>query len=181
MNMRLNCTDYRAYLPAYIERELSPLMRRRVGAHLDRCESCYTAYVQQREVSRELRQQVPLIGRADAPRLNRIWTAVQGEMACPRSSAFRRIPARYQITTIILVVGLLLPSLGFQALRHGQVVMALPVPPTPTETTEKTSQAVAMATAQCACLTEIASTEAPEFTLPAQPNYAPDLNATQVP
>jgi hypothetical protein len=102
-------------------------------------------------------------------------------MARPRRPAFRRIPARNQIATIILVVGLLLPSLGFQALRQRQVAMALPVPPTPTETVERTSQAVAMATAQCACLTELASTEAPEFTLPAQPNYAPDLSGTQVP
>src|SRR5690606_1525562 len=108
-------------------------------------------------------------------------TAVQGEMAHPRRPALSRIPVRYQVAAIILVVGLLLPSLGFQALHQRQVAMALPVPPTPTETIEKTSQAVAMATTGCACSIQAASTEAPKFTLPAQPNYAPDLSATQAP
>ena len=179
MMKRLSCDEYKRYLPAYSDRELPPLLRRRVAMHLEKCESCYASYVRQREVSRELAQQVPLIGRADAPRLNKIWTAVQGEMAHPRRAALRRIPARYPMAVIILVVGLLLPSFGFQALSQHQVAMALPAPPAPTEPIEKTSQAVA--TAACACGSHVISTQSPEVTPPAQPNYAPDLISTQAP
>lgn len=181
MNLHLNCNDCRGFLPAYISRTLPPLPRQKVAAHLDSCETCYAAYVQQRDIERELTQQVPLIGRADSPRLNRIWTAVQGEMARPRRAALRRIPARYHLVTIVAIVGLLLPSLGFQALHQRQMALALPVQPTPTETIEVTSQTVAMATAECACWLEAASVEAPEFTVPAQPNYAPNISGTQVP
>jgi predicted anti-sigma-YlaC factor YlaD len=177
----MTCHDCRAHLPGYIHRELSPLVRRRVGAHLDKCEACYAVYTSQREVARELTQQVPLIGQADAPRLGKIWSSIQVEMARPRRSTLSRIPRRRGFAIVILVLVLLLPSLGFHALQQRQVAMALPVPPTPTETSERTSQAVAMATATCNCAIQAAATAAPEVTLPAQPNYPPNTSGTEVP
>jgi hypothetical protein len=174
------CKDCRMHLSGYIQRELPLPLRRRVGGHLDQCAACYGVYLREREMAQELTAQVPLIGRADEPRLGRIWTAVQAEMTRPRRSSLSQIPKRYGVVTVVLVL-VLLPSLGFQALQHRQMLLALPVPPTPTETIERTSQAVAMATAGCACTPAAEATTAPEFTLPVQPNYAPDASGTAAP
>jgi anti-sigma factor RsiW len=176
----LSCHDSRKFIPAYVSRELPTSLRRRVGAHLDGCEACYTVYMRQRKVAHELVQQVPAIGRADAPRLGKIWNAVQAEMALPRPSSWSRMTRRHGIVTIALVLALLLPSLGYQALQQ-RVAMALPVPPTPTESVDRTSQAVAMATAECRCAPSSAATAAPNYTLPARPNYAPNASATGTP
>lgn len=175
----LSCHECRKWIPAYVSRELPTTLRRRVGAHLDSCEACYTIYLRQREVAHELVQQVPAIGRADAPHLGKIWSAVQSEMALSRPSPWVRIP-RHGLVTIALVVVLLVSSLGYQALQQ-RVVMALPVPPTPTELRDSTSQAVAMATAECNCAPSLSATSAPKYTVPARPNYAPDASATETP
>jgi hypothetical protein len=177
----LTCNDCRTHLTGYIQGDLPLRLRLRVGAHLDDCAGCYGVYMREREMARDLTAQVPMIGRADGARLGKIWSAVQTEMIRPRRSSLSRIPKRYGIATAVLVVALLLPSLGFQALQHRQMLMALPVPPTPTETIERTSQAVAMATAVCSCTPASEATTSPEFTLPAQPNYAPDVSGTAAP
>jgi anti-sigma factor RsiW len=143
MMKRFSCHDCREYLPAYISRDLPPTVRRRVGAHLDTCEACYTVYQRQREITHKLAQQVPLVGKADAPRLGKIWSAVQAEMTRPRRSSWNQIPRRHGVVILILVLVLLLPSLGFQALQR-RVAMALPCRRhQPRQLT--TSQAVAMA------------------------------------
>lgn len=180
MMTSLSCHDCRKFIPGYISRELPPSLRRRVGGHLDTCEACYTVYLRHREISRELAQQLPAIGRVEAPRLGKIWNAVQAEMVLPRPSSWSRFPRRHGVATVVLVMALLLPSLGFQALQQ-RVAMALPVPPTPTETVERTSQVVAMATAECRCGVDAAATAAPDYTFPAHPNYAPNASATPTP
>lgn len=189
MIKQTTCRQCRKELSGYIQRVLSPSARRRVSAHLDTCPACYTVYVNERDVVRTLTQQVPMIGRADAPRLGKIWSAVQGEMARPRRSPLPPILKRYSPIMVIVLVFALLP--GFQAFQQHQAVMALPVPPTPTETIERTVQAVAMATAECLCASdgtsdgasEAIATSAPAwiFTVPAQPNYAPNVKKTAVP
>src|SRR5690606_990750 len=177
----ISCHDCRKLIPAYVSRELPTDMRRSVGAHLDGCEACYTIYLRQREVTHELVQQVPAIGRTSAPQLGKIWNAVQAEMALPRPSSWSRINRRQSIVTIALVLALLVPSLGYQALKQ-RSMLALPVPPTPTETVSGTSQAVAMTTAECSCIVVSASaTAAPKNTIAAQSNYAPNANGTEIP
>jgi hypothetical protein len=154
-------------------------VRRAVGAHIDGCEACYTVYLRQREITHELVHQVPAIGRTNPPQLGKIWNAVQAEMLLPRPSSWSRFPRR-PIITVTLVLVLLVSSLGYQALQH-RAVMALPVPPTPTEIIDSTSQVVAMATAECACAVSAAATAAPNNTVFAQSNYAPNANGTELP
>jgi anti-sigma factor RsiW len=177
---KLSCHDCRKFIPAYVSRELPTSLRRRVGEHLDGCEACYTVYLRQREIAHELVQQVPAIGRTNAPQLGKIWNAVQTEMTLSRPSSWSRVTKRHGIVTIALVLVLLLPSLGYQALQQ-RAVMALPVPPTPTEAVDTTSQAVAMATAECNCVVSAAATAAPNYTVPAHPNYAPNASGTETP
>lgn len=179
MMTSITCKDCRHHLRGYIERDLPPMLRRRVATHLDECASCYRAYQRERELIGELNERVPLIGRSEGTRFSAIWNTVQTEMGKPQRSSWSRLPKRYLVVATVLVIIILLPSMGFHALQNHQIVMALP--PTPTETVERTIQAVAMATAQCACTPPASVTDTPEVTPPAQPNYAPDLSATQAP
>lgn len=176
----ISCHECRKLIPAYVSRELSTSLRRRVGAHIDECEACYTVYLRQREIAHELVQQVPAIGRTNAPQLGKIWNAVQTEMVLPPPTSWSRLPKRQSIVTIALILILLLSSLGYQALQH-RAVMALPVPPTPTELKDSTSQALAMTTEECRCVVSAAATAAPNNTIAAQSNYAPNASGTEAP
>lgn len=178
--MMISCHDCRKHIPAYVSRELPTALRRSVGAHLDGCEACYTVYLRQREITHELVQQVPAIGQTNAPHLGKIWNAVQAEMVLPRPSSWSRMPRRQSVATVALVLVLFVSSLGYQALQQ-RAVMALPVPPTPTEVIDSTSQAVAMATNECRCGVSASATAAPNNTIAAQSNYAPNANGTAIP
>ncbi len=111
----MTCRSCQAHLVSYLHNELSPHLRRRVAYHLDDCAACYALYVQQRELARELQNAVPLIGRNDAPRFDRVWLSVQGELVQPRRSP--QFHARYSLALLALLLALLFPwTMGGQRL-----------------------------------------------------------------
>ena len=55
--MSFTCRHCRALLPGYIQRELTPKQRAWVSRHLNDCADCYVAYMEQRQLVRELQRQ----------------------------------------------------------------------------------------------------------------------------
>ena len=165
--MRWSCRQYRALLPGYIERELSPKQRERVSRHLSTCAECYMAHTEQRQIARELAISLPRIGAArageQALRLEKIRAGVMHEMRQPKPP-MRLYQARYSLVALILIVTLLMPWT-----MRGQA-FSLPTPPQPEQIDPPGTPVVALPTADAATLTA---------TL--QANYAPQPGATEAP
>jgi anti-sigma factor RsiW len=165
--MRWSCRQYKALLPGYIERELSPKQRERVSRHLSSCAECYVAYTEQRQIVRELAISLPRIGAShgegQAPRLEKIRAGVMSEMRQPKPTV-RLYQARYSLVALILIVTLLMPWT-----MRGQA-FPLPTPPQPEQVNPPGTPVVALPTADAATLTA---------TL--QSNYAPQPGATDTP
>jgi hypothetical protein len=118
----LNCHECQAHMIAYIHRDLPLRTRHRIGQHLNRCESCYAAYANQRHLSNELRTSIGFLGQPEKPQLGRMWTAIQQDMKRPRQ-VLPRYRTRYGAVLVVLMVALVLPwTLGTQQ-------RALAVPP----------------------------------------------------
>src|SRR5436190_927022 len=101
-----NCLYCQAHLQAYIDGELSPKARRRIAQHIDRCPACYHTYIQQRDFSRELQQEIPLVGQRNAPDFKQMWGAVQAEL--PQSQP-RLYQARYGMALLAFTLMLVVP------------------------------------------------------------------------
>jgi anti-sigma factor RsiW len=118
----MTCRECRKQLVAYIHGELSPHRRRLVAYHLDDCQACYSIYQRERELARELRLNVPLIGQGGMPK-DRLWAAVQADLNRPRrkSTLYR---ARYGLAVVVAALALLFPWV------MGRQELALAAPPT---------------------------------------------------
>ena len=166
--MRWSCRQYRALMPGYIERNLSPRQRERISRHLTACPDCYVAYIEQRQVMRELSISLPRVGalptRDAAPRLDYIRAAVMAEIAQPKRSTFRLPQARFSFAALMLVAVLLLPWS-----MRGQV-FALPPQPLPLPATPQGTE-----------VASAAPTEITTLTATLQANYAPEIGATDTP
>lgn len=177
--MSITCRHYRALLPGYIQRELTPKQRAQVSRHLNECDDCYAAYVDQRQLVRELRVSVPRIGTRDGetPAFDAIRAAVLAQVSpaalpaappatTPTAPIGRRMRvdlARYGLVAILMLVVLLLP------LSMRSPTFSVPTQPTP-------DKIIAQGTAVAALPAEPAT-----LTATLQPNYAPRLGATDTP
>ncbi len=168
--MSLTCRPYRALLPGYIQRELSPQQRARVARHLDECAECYAAYMDQRQLVRDLSVSIPRIGtqRDELPPFEMIRAAVLARTVSPVQPAtvgrdLQVTYGRYSLAVLLMVVVLLLPLS-----MHSQT-FNVPTQPTP----EKT---IAQGTAVA-----VLPAESTTLTATLQPNYAPILGATDTP
>ncbi len=180
----LTCNECRTLLPGYIQRELSRETRGRVSAHIDSCNGCYSIYLQHREVTGELRQLLPAIGQADAPRLEHIWSVVQTGLGRPRVSPIQKDPARYGIAALVIATAVLLPWL----INQQRLSLSLPLPPTPVAIVQLYQETVSLVSAAA---TETGNSVQPNdsdrtglaATPPAQPNYSPVIQtgATDAP
>lgn len=112
--MASECRHCRAMLPAYINRELKPRARRRVGAHLQKCAACDAEYFYQRALARALSSEIPTVGRAAALPLDRMWNGIQAQLAQPSrrygSIHAARFRKRYGAAALLLMAALILPS-----------------------------------------------------------------------
>lgn len=123
----LTCHQCQPKLLAYVHHQLSDRASRRVARHLNDCPLCYAAWLEQRDLARDLAQSLPALGRPDAPQLGRVWLAIQADMARPR--AVSRPPlARFGVACLVFVLALVLPW----SLDKQQVALAVPSqPPAP--------------------------------------------------
>lgn len=129
----LSCRDCRSHLAGYIHRELPPKTRERVARHVNQCPACYRLYAEQRDLARELSISLPLVGRAGDTRLDRIWSAVQVEMAAP-SALPRRRSLHYSVVALLLALALIAPAMlaAPRLMPSGaRVALAVPTQPRP--------------------------------------------------
>lgn len=173
----ITCGECRTLLPGYTGRELSREARARVASHIDTCNACYSVYLQHREITGELRQLLPVIGQADAPRLENIWSAVQTGLSQPRISPLQKDPARFGIAALVVAAAILLPWL----INQQRLGMALPLPPTPVAMafSQETEAVVAAIATEQGVKVSGSSSEYVSMaaTPPAQPNYSPVVQA----
>lgn len=113
----------KARMTAYIHGELPPRSRQRMARFIDECPLCYREYQRQSARMRELQRGVPLLGRPDPARLDRIWAGVQAELARPTASAPpppRHYTPGYGFAALLLVMLLVFPwALGRSGVQSG--------------------------------------------------------------
>ncbi len=163
------CRYTQSRLDHYLDSALPVRTRRLVARHLDSCPACYQEYTRRRDLQRELRQGLPLVGRGHEPDFDRMWGAIRSEL--PRSRP-RYAQFRYGLVAFVLLLALLVPfTMGNHELS---VVPQQPSPQTAasTETPTSTDEARMVSTA-IASATEVSSLDGD----PAPPTLPePDLN-----
>lgn len=112
---------------AYLNRELSEPARRRVARFIDECDDCYAEYIRQRELKREIQSRFPAFGQASEAQLNRIWSAIEGDLmdSSPRSSKPRSL--QYGFIIAVLLSLLLIPLMTSEN-SISQAVATQPAP-----------------------------------------------------
>jgi hypothetical protein len=119
----IQCGECRAHLVAFLHSDVSPLLRRRVARHLDHCPDCYRLYLQELDLMRDLKRNLPLIGRAHQPSFDAIWAEIQTDIVKPKPS-LPRFHMRYGLAMLALVMTFLVP------LTMGNQNLTLASPPT---------------------------------------------------
>jgi len=117
----------KARMVAFLNGELSPRSRRRMARFIDECDDCYTEYVRQREIQRNLNSDLRRIGSPDADVLSRILVDVKREVFAPRPSPARMSYQRYGLATVVVTLMLIFPLLVGQDQRT-QSVATQPTP-----------------------------------------------------
>jgi len=123
----LTCRDCQSHLTAYLHRELTPKMRRRVALHLNQCDRCANLYAAERDLSQELAFAVPQLGQPDAAQIRRIWSAIEAEQSQPSAPHWTRYTTRYGFAGLLLMLALLIPM----TVRSQQMGLSLPLQPVP--------------------------------------------------
>jgi anti-sigma factor RsiW len=121
--LSINCGDCRSNLVAFLHGDVSPLLRRRVARHLDHCPSCYRLYLQELDLMRDLKHEMPLIGAGHQPNFDQVWAAIQHDILKPKRTV-PRFHMRYGLAMLALVLVFLLP------LTTGNQNLTLAAPPT---------------------------------------------------
>ena len=128
----MNCKNCQRHMAAYLHGELSPQVRLRVTQHIQDCPMCYTAYIRERDMQRDLTYYVPLIGQDIAPRYDRMWASIQSDLLRPRQPRYH---LRYGLAGLMLALALLLPwTVGQRPMARA----ALPTQPSPEATATRT-------------------------------------------
>jgi len=94
---------------AFINGELPLKSRRRVARYIDECESCYTEYIRQKQIVRDLQTKLPIIGDPSNTQLGAIWSAIQSDLQTQRRTPKRVYRARYGFMTLGVMLVLIMP------------------------------------------------------------------------
>lgn len=112
----IQCSDCRSHLVAFLHGDVSPLLRRRVARHIDHCTACYSLYLQELDLMRDLKRTVPMIGQGHRPAFEAIWAEIQTDIVKPKRD-LPRFHMRYGLAALALVMVFLVPlTLGNQNL-----------------------------------------------------------------
>jgi anti-sigma factor RsiW len=97
---------------AYVNGELPPAARRRMARYIEQYPVVYTEYLHQRNAVRELEWKLPLVGQAEKPTLDRMWSAIQSELHQTPPRRSMRLPnfsLRYGVVAFATVLAFALP------------------------------------------------------------------------
>ncbi len=121
----ISCKHCQKHLITYLHRDLPPNQQRKIGEHLDRCQTCYTLYLEHKRISSELGRTIPIINSGRPPTFDRVWAAARLD-AVRRTSNY--YPLRYGMAMVAITILLLIPfALG----RSNQVLAEPPTQPAP--------------------------------------------------
>lgn len=114
--LSINCGECRSHLVAFLHSDVSSLLRRQVSRHLDQCPACYGLYMQELDLMRDLKREVPHIGAAHQPRFDQVWAAIQQDIVKPKAN-MPRFDFRYGVAMVALMMVFLVPfTMGNQSL-----------------------------------------------------------------
>ncbi|MEO8606745.1 MAG: zf-HC2 domain-containing protein [Chloroflexota bacterium] len=119
----IQCGECRSHLVAFLHGDVSPLLRRRVARHIDHCPACYSLYLQELDLMRDLKRHVPLIGKGHQPAFDAIWAEIQTDIVKPKPS-LPQFHMRYGLAMLALIMIFLVP------LTMGNQNLTLASPPT---------------------------------------------------
>jgi anti-sigma factor RsiW len=114
----------KARMAAYLDGELPAHAHRRVARYIDECPACYAEYARQRDLRRDLLASMPALGQPAQPSLDRIWSAVQQDLAAPTPPP-RRL--RYGVVIAAIALMLFVPMIAGSA----DEARSMALPPTP--------------------------------------------------
>src|SRR5687767_15006149 len=118
--LSIHCGECRLHLVAFLHGDVSPLLRRQVARHLDHCPDCYGLYLQELDLMRDLKREVPRIGAGHQPRFDQVWAAIQQDIVKPSMPRFHM---RYGLAMVALMLVSLVP------LTMGNTKLAFASPP----------------------------------------------------
>ena len=73
----------KVHMARFVNGDLAEPARRRVARYIDECQDCYREYRQHREFAHKLERSLPSLGKPGAPKLDKIWSALQAEIESP--------------------------------------------------------------------------------------------------
>jgi hypothetical protein len=120
--LSIHCGECRLHLVAFLHGDVSPLLRRQIARHIDHCPDCYGLYLQELDLMRDLKREVPRIGAGHQPRFDQVWAAIQQDIVKPKPS-LPRFDMRYGLAMVALMLVFLVP------LTMGNPKLAFASPP----------------------------------------------------
>ena len=75
----------KVHMARYLSGDLADPARRRVARYIDENEDCYREYMRHREFAQKLERSLPTLGRPNAQRLDRMWSALQADLQAPQA------------------------------------------------------------------------------------------------
>jgi anti-sigma factor RsiW len=117
----------RAQMTAFINGELNEKSRRRLARYIDECPDCYTEFKRQRELQRQLINQLKDFGGPRPGDLDRLWSTIQVNLRSPHISNRPTYSLRFGAATILLFIALILPL----TLYEGGITLAAATQPPP--------------------------------------------------
>ncbi len=107
----------KALMARYLSGDLPEAARRRMAHYIDECEDCYREYMRHREFAHKLERDLPILGKANAEKLDLLWSALQSELNAPakRRGWLGKLGSRstaqfsYGLVMVAISLALLLP------------------------------------------------------------------------
>lgn len=123
---------------AYVNGELPPAARRRIARYIEQYPACYAEYIKQRNAARELQWKLPLVGHAEKPALDRMWSAINAELqqAAPQrrslGGAKMQFQLRYGVLGLAMAFAIVLPMTFSGSRTAFALSLSQPAPQTAT-------------------------------------------------
>lgn len=128
LEINFECQYVQMRMHSYLKGELNLESRRRIGKHLDECQTCRSHYEQTRAHTRDLEWNMGAFGLPNASRLDLLWSQINLQMnRVDHEQVHLFSPMRYGLASLALMFVLLL-SMGLDQYR---VSFSVPQHPSP--------------------------------------------------
>lgn len=104
-----DCQHCREHMVAYINGELGRRRTRWMAEHLRECETCYAAYVRERDAGHTITHELTLLGRAEKPQLDALWGNIEAQLQSTPARSSRLVPWERGLVGVALAILVALP------------------------------------------------------------------------